>query len=156
MPRASLRAIALLSLSCAIPAITGSCSDSGTQPIGELKPLAGVWDAEVLSVPDPENPLQNLDLVPQGASFTLSILATGQYTAVYDLVLVRGFETGTINVRGDQITLVPVSPPGTPTSGVWTLQGDRLVVDALRELDLDGDGEDELILFHIELLPKPT
>jgi hypothetical protein len=116
--------------------------------------LAGVWDAQVLSVPDPEDPSLNLDLIAQGASYALSILATGQYTAVYDLVLVRGFETGTITVRGDQLTLVPVSPPGTPTSGVWTLQGDRFVVDALRELDLDGDGEEELILFHLELVPR--
>lgn len=130
--------------------LSQGCSDSGTQPISDLVPLAEVWEAQVLIVPDPENPDEGIDLVPEGATYTLSILSTGHFTAVFDLLLVQGFETGTVSVYEDQITLTPVSPPGAVMSGTWMLQGDVLFVDAIRSLDIDGDGTPEVIPFQLE------
>ena len=127
-----------------------ACFDSGTEPIRDLVPLAGVWEAQVLKVPDPANQDQDIDLIPEGASYTLSIISTGQFTAVFDLLLVQGLETGTVSVYQDQITLTPVSPPGDVMSGTWTLQGDILYVDAVRSLDIDGDGTQEVIPFQLE------
>ena len=130
--------------------LTLACSDSGTAPNPELVPLAGVWEAQVLRVPDPANPDDLIDLVPEGASYTLSILSTGQFTAVFDLLLVQGFETGTVTVYRDEITLTPFGPPGSVMSGNWMLQGDVLFVDAVRSLDIDGDGNPEVIPFQLE------
>jgi hypothetical protein len=127
-----------------------ACSNSGTEPIPDLVPLAGVWEAQVLKVPDPANPDEDMDLIPDGATYTLSILSTGQFTAVFDLLLVQGFETGTVSVFDDQITLTPVSPPGSVMAGTWMLQGDVLFVEAVRSLDIDGDGVSEVIPFELE------
>jgi hypothetical protein len=133
-----------------------ACSNSGTEPIPDLVPLAGVWEAQVLKVPDPANPDQKIDLILEGAAYDLSILSTGQFTAVFDLLLVQGFETGTASVYGDQITLTPVSPPGSVMSGTWMLQGDVLFIEAIRSLDLDGDGTPEVIPFELEFSPRVT
>jgi len=133
-----------------------ACFDAGAGSKRELVPLAGVWEAAVLSVPNPEIPSESIELVGEGASYALSILSTGRYTAVFDLVLVQGLEVGDVQVQGDQIILTPTSPPGTTMSGTWTLQGDLLTVDALRKLDLDGDGADEVVPFHLELNRRDT
>jgi len=127
-----------------------ACTDSGTEPVRDLVPISGVWEAQVLKVPDPENQDQDIDLIPEGASYTLSIISTGQFTAVFDLLLVQGFETGTVSVYQDQITLTPISPPGDVMSGTWMLQGDILYVDAVRSLDIDGDGTQEILPFQLE------
>ena len=129
-----------------------SCSDSGMGPKKGLRPLVGVWDATILTVPNPETPSETLDLIEEGGAYALSVLSTGQYTAVFDLVVLQGFEAGEIQVNGDQILLTPTSPPGTAMSGLWMFQGDNLVVDALRTLDYDGDGDDDVMPIHLELV----
>ena len=127
-----------------------NCSDSGAGVVRDLDPLVGVWNADVMVVPNPENPSENLDLIEEGASYALSIIATGQFTAVFDFILLQGFESGSVEVSGNQISLVPTSPPGSAMSGTWSLQEDALIVDAIRSIDLDGDGTPEVIPFHLE------
>ncbi len=133
-----------------------SCSDSGTGLKKELAPFVGVWDAQVLSVPDPENSSQTIDLVQEGASYALSILSTGQYTAVFDLIVLQGFEAGTIEISGDQIRMTPTSPPGTTLTGTWMFQGEVLIVEGFRDIDYDGDGEDELVVIHFEFIARES
>jgi hypothetical protein len=134
--------------------MVASCSDDGMAPKKELAPLARVWEAMVLTVPDPSDPSQEIDLIGEGASYALSILSTGQYTAVFNLILVEGFETGTITVAGNELILTPTTPPGTTMAGTWRIEGGILTVDALRELDLDGDGVDEVVSFHLEFVSR--
>jgi hypothetical protein len=136
--------------------LVASCSDTGTEPKKELAPLVGVWDAQVLSVPNPDDPSQTIDLVQEGASYALSVLSTGQYTAVFDLIVLQGHEAGTIEISGDGITMTPTIPPGSVMSGDWMFQGDTLIVDAFRELDYDGDGEEELVFLHFELIARES
>lgn len=131
-----------------------SCTDSGMGLEKGVEPLVGVWDATVLTFPDPENPGESIDLISQGGSYALSVLATGGYTAVYDLVLVQGFESGKAEISGEQITLTPTS--GTVTAGSWSLEGGNLVVDALKELDYDLDGVAEVVPIHIELTRRDS
>jgi hypothetical protein len=131
-----------------------ACSDDGTGIETGLKPLIGVWEARVFEVPNPENLLETLDVVQEGGSYVLSILGSGQYTAVFDLVLLRGFEVGTIKVSGQSINLTPTTPPGGVMSGSWMFEGDILIVEAFREIDLDLDGEDELVPFYVEFLAR--
>lgn len=144
--RFSLCLLALLTLT--------ACADDGTGVGAGLKPLVGVWEARVLEVPNPENILETLDVIGEGGSYVLSILGSGQYTAVFDLVLLQGFEAGTIEVRGQILNLTPISPPGGSMSGSWMLEGDLLIVEALREIDLDLDGEEEVVPFYVELVPR--
>jgi hypothetical protein len=139
----------LLTLFVAV-ASTVSCSHDGMAPKKELAPLAGVWDAKVLTVPDPADLSQEIDLIGEGASYALSVLSTGQYTAVFNLILLEGFETGTISVAGNELILTPTTPPGTSMAGTWTIEAGVLVVDAIRELDLNGDGTNEVVIFHLE------
>jgi hypothetical protein len=150
-PVRSLRLIPFLVL---LWPLVSSCSDDEGLGIRDLAPLVGVWDAQVLSVPNPENPGQTIDLIEEGASYALSVLASGQYTAVFDLIVVHGFETGTIEVSGSVLTLTPTGSTGTVMSGSWMFQGATLVVDALRELDYDLDGEVEVVPIHIEMTPR--
>ena len=127
-----------------------SCTGGGMAPKKGLAPLVGVWEATVLTVPDPSDISQEIDLIGEGASYALSIISTGQYTAVFDLILVEGFETGTVKVAGNELIMTPTTPPGTTMAGTWTVTGDVLIVDALRELDLDGDEVNEVVSFHLE------
>ena len=136
--------------------LISACSDAGTGPKKELRSLTGVWDAQSLTVPNPDNAAEEIDLVEEGGSYALSILSTGQYTAVFDLVVLQGFEAGVIHVFGDQSTLTPTSPPGTAMSGSWMLNGDQLMIDALREIDYDGDGFQEVVPIHLELTARTS
>ncbi len=131
-----------------------ACSDDGTGIEKGLRPLIGVWEAQVFEVPNPENLLETLDVIQEGGSYVLSVLGSGQYTAVFDLVLLQGFEAGTVKVAGQTISLTPTTPPGGVMSGSWMFEGDILVVEALREIDLDLDGEDELVPFYVEFLAR--
>jgi hypothetical protein len=133
--------------------LTLTCSDSSTQPIKELAPFVGVWTARSLTVSNPDQPGQRIDIVEQGASYKLSILSTGQYTSVYDLIIVRGHEAGKVEVDGNRVTLLPTSPPGSSTSGTWMFQGDVLLVQAVRLVDFDDDGVEEAIDLHFEFVP---
>lgn len=131
-----------------------ACSDDGTGIQKGLRPLVGVWEARVFEVPNPENLLETLDIIQEGGSYVLSVLGSGQYTAVFDLVLLQGFEAGTIEVNGQNISLTPTTPPGGGMSGSWMFEEDILVVEALREIDLDLDGEDELVPFYVEFVAR--
>lgn len=134
--------------------LLGSCSDSGTEAIRELDPFVGVWSAEGLTLSNPDDPSQEIDLVEQGASYDLSILATGQYAAVFDIITARGYEAGTVRLFGDRITLTPTSSSGPATSGTWSFQGATLTVEAETLFDVDQDGEDELVGVTFTLVPR--
>lgn len=135
-------------------ALLPSCSDNGTAPIKGLAPLVGVWEAQALTVSDPDNPSQEIDLVEQGGSYALSILSTGQYTAVFDLLVAQGFQAGEVSLSGDQVILTPTSPPGSSTSGTWMFQGDLLIVEAVAVVDLNEDGTDDPIAIRFEFVAR--
>ncbi len=134
--------------------VLSSCSDSGTGPIKDLGPFVGVWEAETLTLYNPDNPSQGIDLVEQGGSYVLSILGTGQYTAVFDLLATRGFQAGTIKVAGDRITLTPATPPGPATSGTWRFEESVLVVTAEILFDFDEDGDEEVVGVAFSFVPR--
>ena len=46
-----------------------SCTDGGMEPKKELSQLAGVWDAKVLTVPDPVDISQEIDLIGDVSQF---------------------------------------------------------------------------------------
>ncbi|MBT8398269.1 MAG: hypothetical protein KJN92_14950, partial [Gemmatimonadetes bacterium] len=86
--------------------------------------------------------------------YAFSVLGDGTYSAVFDLVVIQGFEAGEITVSGQNLILTPLGSSGGAMTGSWMFEGDRLKVDALREIDLNGDGVEELVPFYLEFTSR--
>ena len=127
------------------------CSDDGTGPDKELEPFVGKWRAQAMVLTNSANPSVSVDLIEQGATFTLSILATGQYSASLAAFGQSNTEVGTIEVSGSQITISPTSPAGPPLVATFAFQGGLLVLDGASEFDFNQDGTPEAATAHIEL-----
>lgn len=131
-------------------ALTSSCSDGSIGPRKGLAPLVGVWRADALVMTERANPSEVVDLVQEGMVLTLSILGNGGYSAVIQGL--GAYETGTISVSGNRITLTPTAPSSYPaTEATWTLEGDVLILDGETEFDFGGDGTREAADVHMEL-----
>ena len=89
----------------------------------------------------------------QGATFTLSILSTGQYSASLSAFGASSAEVGTVTVAGNQVTIAPTSPEGPPQVATWSFQGSTLILDGNSEFDFNQDGIPEASIAHIELDP---
>jgi len=133
--------------------ILGGCSDDGTGPKKELGPLVGTWRAQALLMTNKSNPAISVDLVEQGATFTLSILSTGQYSASLAAFGQSNTEVGTVTVSGNQVTITPTSPAGPALVAIFSFQGEILVLDGDSEFDFNLDGNPEGALIHMELVP---
>lgn len=131
--------------------LISGCSDGGTGPKRELEPLVGSWKATTLVMTNRANPLMSVDLVEMGANFTISVLATGQYSASLTVLGVTSTEVGVVTVSGNQVTISPTSPEGPPVVAVWSFRGEALVLDGESEFDFNQDGVTEPALAHIVL-----
>jgi hypothetical protein len=128
-----------------------SCSDDGTELDKELKPFVGKWRAQSMVLTNVANPTVSVDLIEEGATFTLSILATGQYSASLSALGQTNTEVGMVEVSGNQITITPTSPAGPSLAATFAFQGDLLVLDGSSEFDFNLDGTAEAATVHIEL-----
>lgn len=133
--------------------IPTGCSDDGTGP-GELKPLVGVWDALELVMTSQTNPDISVDLIEEGAAFTLSILSNGQYTATLTIFEQGTSEMGNVQISGNTVTITPTQPEGPALEATWSFQGERLVLDGESEFDFNLDGTTEASFVHIVLEPR--
>jgi hypothetical protein len=151
MSRLRSTSLALLVLLLGLSGLA-SCSDSGTDSSKELAPLVGTWRAQALVLSNKANPSQSVDLVEEGAVFTLSILSSGQYSATMQ-VFGQSLppEVGRIRVSGSEFTLTPTSYDGAATSGTWKFQGEILVLDGDTEFDFNQDGTRQPATAHFEL-----
>ena len=133
--------------------ILQGCSGDSTGPDKALRPLVGAWQATTLMMTNQANPSIQADILAQGATFTLSILSTGQYSASLSAFGAANTEVGTVVVEGNQVTITPTSPAGPPLVATWSFQGSRLILDGPSEFDFNQDGTPEPSLSHIELDP---
>ena len=127
------------------------CSGDGTGLEKEFKPFVGKWRAQSMVLTNVANPTVIVDLVEEGATFTLSILATGQYSASLSALGQTNTEVGMIEVSGNQITITPTSPAGPPLVATFAFDGDLLVLDGTSEFDFNLDGIAEAATAHLEL-----
>lgn len=131
-----------------------ACSGGGTSPGNEeLQPLVGKWRAKTLLLTNSANPGVSIDLVEAGATFTISILSTGQYSATLAAFGQTNTEIGTVEVSGNQVTIMPTSPAGPALVARFSFQGRTLVLDGTSEYDFNQDGTPEPAQAHIELDP---
>jgi hypothetical protein len=131
------------------------CSEDGTGPKPELAPLVGKWRAAAMVLTNSANPSVSVDLIQEGATFTLSILSTGAYSASLTAFGQTNSEIGTIRVNGNQVTITPTSPPGPALAATFEFVGTLLVLDGDTAFDFNLDGTPEPALAHIELTPVP-
>jgi hypothetical protein len=129
------------------------CGEDVAGPKKGLDPLVGAWRAQSLVMTHKTTPGISVDLVEQGATFTLSILSTGQYSASLAAFGQSNTEVGTVTVSGNQVTITPTSPAGPPLVATYRFQGSLLILDGDSEFDFNLDGTPEDAFAHIELLP---
>ena len=99
------------------------------------------------------NPSIQVDILELGATFTLSILSTGQYTASLSILGGSDTQIGMVTVAGNQITITPTTPEGPPAVTTWSFQGSTLILDGDSEFEFNLDGTPEASIAHIELDP---
>jgi len=135
--------------------VLSGCSDDGTGPKKELTPFVGKWRAAAMVLTNTANPSVSVDLVQEGATFTLSVLSTGEYSASLTAFGQTNTEIGTIRVNGNQVTITPTSPPGPALTGSFEFVGNTLILDGETAFDFNLDGSPEPAQAHIELHPLP-
>lgn len=147
--RRLVMSVALVGLTVWAP----GCSGDPSKPEGELAPLVGTWRGRSMVLTDRGNPQVQVDLIAQGAVFTLSVVGNGTYSATLSVFGQTNVETGTISVKGNRVTITPTLPPGPPTTGTWRLEGSTLLLEGETEFDFNLDGVREPAEIKMELVP---
>jgi hypothetical protein len=133
---------------------TACSGDKSTEPDTGIAPFVGDWAAESLVLTSQANPSISGDIIQLGATFTLNVQPSGQYTAI---LLYSGqslTEIGTISVSGTTVTLHQSFPSASTSAGVFSFEGDHLIIDANTEFDFNQDGTAEPALAHFDLVKK--
>ncbi len=139
----------------ALGLLVAGCSEDAVAPADEVAALVGDWEATSLIVTNVANPAIAPDLIELGASFTLNVQPSGQYTAILVVALQSSTEIGQIRVSGPNVTLQPTFPPGqSATSGTFSLNNGVLTIDGNTEFDFNLDGTPEPARAHFELVRK--
>ena len=140
------RTIALVA-TVALGSCGGSTTELPTDP-PEIQPFVGRWDATVFRVTSDADTTIVADLIDIGGDFTLSIEASGTYTAqlsftATDSLGIQPFvEIGQLSVTDGFVTLRPTVPPGSPASSAYTfVREDYLILDGPTEFDFNLDQE---------------
>ena len=114
----------------------------------------GDWEAQVLTLSSVADPQVVRDLLDQGATFTLNVQPSSQYTAILVFVGQSSTEIGTISVTGATVTLNREFPTAGVTPGTYEFFGpDRFTIDGDTEFDF-GSGVDEPALTHFDLVRR--
>lgn len=138
--------------------LLSSCGGSSDPVVADpaVAPFVGDWNATALVVTSVANPDVHPDLIALGATFSINVQPSGQYTAILIYAGQPNTQIGQVSVSGSRITLHPEVPPGEPdaTSTYSFPDADHLVLDGETEFDFNLDGTPEPALAHIELARK--
>lgn len=145
--RGALRALVVLTF------LLPGCGDDPVQADPAVAPFVGDWDAAALVVTSVANPDVHPDLIELGASFTLNVQASGQYTAILIFMGQASTEIGQIEVSGSTITLRRDFPTSSVSTATFAFQGsDRVTLDGDSEFDFNLDGTNEPARIHMEFV----
>lgn len=137
-----------------VAALSG-CSGSDTvAPNAAVAPFVGDWSAVALVLTSQANPDVAPDLIALGASFTLHVQPSGQYTAILLYSGQSQTEVGTVDVSGQTVTLRRSYPSPSTTAGVYSFNGDHLLIDGETEFDFNLDGTPEPAMVHFDLVKQ--
>ncbi len=131
------------------------CKSDAVAPDASIEALVGDWNGDVFIITSLANPDQSADLIAAGATFTLNVQASGQYTAILIFNDQPQTEIGQLSVSGTNITLRRTYPaPPDTTTGTYSLDGNRLTVDGETDYDFDLNGTKEPARLHFELVKQ--
>jgi len=122
-------------------------------PDPEVAQFVGDWTAQEMTLTNVANPETVVDMLELGASFTLNVQPSSQYTAILVFAGRSLTEFGTITVAGSTVTLHVEFPAAGTTPGTFVFFGpDRFVLDGDSEFDFNDDGTDEPALAHFDFV----
>jgi hypothetical protein len=126
---------------------TIGCSDTTGVSVEDL---TGTWLATQFTFTNPANAAESFDLIAAGGTLSLTVDATGDYTATFvEPGSAPDVTTGTISVEGDIVT-ISESGQGSPTPYAASRSGDTLTLTTdEEEYDFDDDGTDDLASLRI-------
>ena len=145
MSRLALAGVVVLAAAC-------SKKDTVVAPDPSVAPLVGTWAATSVVVTSVANPDISPDIIELGATFSLDIQPSGQYTAILLYEGLSQTEIGQISVSGNVLTLTTSYPEVTTSTALFVLEGDHLTMDGDTEFDFNLDGTSEPALAHFELV----
>ncbi|MCG6957114.1 MAG: hypothetical protein LJF04_14090 [Gemmatimonadetes bacterium] len=133
---------------------TACSGNKSTEPDSAIAPFVGDWIAQSLVLTSQANPDISGDIIQLGATFTLNVQPSGQYTAILLYAGQSLTEIGTLEVAGSTVTLHQTFPAASTSAGVFSFEGGHLIIDANTEFDFNQDGTDEPALAHFDLVKK--
>lgn len=133
--------------------IAGCGGDDPTGPDASIDALVGDWVAQRLEVTMVADPTRVADLIEGGASFSINVQPSGQYTAVLTVLGFSQTEIGFLVVEGDELVLNRQHPSADTTRADYALLdgGSRIRLLGPTEFDFDGDqvGEPSTLLTEL-------
>jgi hypothetical protein len=153
LPRRSRRMVpgAVLLLAAVLAA---ACSNKGVTADPAVAPFVGDWAADSLVLTSEADPQIAPDLIALGATFTLNVQPSGQYTAILLYSGQSQTEIGKVEVSGQTVTLRRTYPSASITAGTYSFNGDHLVIDGETQFDFNLDGTLEPALLLLDLVKK--
>lgn len=131
------------------------CGEDALAPAEGIEPFVGNWRATDLVVRSAANEDLRVDLLAMGATFTINVQPSGQYTAILIFSQQASTEIGYLTVNGSTLTMKRDFPaPGT-TTAQYSFSGDRLTLDGDTEFDFNLDGDADPAFAHFELIRVP-
>lgn len=126
-------------------------SDKVLDPDPLVSPLVGDWSATAMVLTSVANPDIHPDLISLGATFTINVQPSGQYTAILIYAEQASTEIGFLSVSGNVVTMTRSFPNTETTTAVYVLAGSKLTLDGDTRFDFNLDGSPEDALGHFEL-----
>jgi hypothetical protein len=137
-------------------AMAGCSGSDGVQPDPAVEQFVGDWLATSMVLTSAANPDVHPDLIELGATFSVNVQPSGQYTAILLYSGQAQTEIGQLTVSGGSVTLQPSYPPSAQpaTSSYSFPDADHFVLDGNTEFDFNLDGTPEAATAHIVFARK--
>ncbi len=126
----------------------------GSDPISvDPDSIAGTWDAITYAYLESSDIDNLVELIGEGASYTITFTSSGTYTSSYrDPTGETDSEAGAYTISSDDVIALLASGEDEPVLFFATRQEDRLSLQTgLAEWDFDGDGTPEPAQWRIFL-----
>ncbi len=139
--------------------VLGACGGDSSGPDGGGSVagpgfMVGDWIATALVVTSQINPAVSVDLIAQGATFTLLVQPSGRYTAILSGFGQASSESGTLSVEGNEVVFRRSLPTPEVSRSAFVRNGSDVTLTGPTEFDFNLDGEVEAATLVITLTPR--
>jgi len=133
--------------------VVAACgSSSSFDPLSEVEPFVGTWDAVVFTVTADDPPHTTADVLTLGP-FWISVEPSGRYIATLEFFGGQ-VELGQLSVQSaTSLTLDADNGPASPSTYRFAT-ADSLVLDGATDFDFNLDGTNEPAQAHIEIVRR--